>query len=806
MSEVQFFDGDLAALAVELRADDLGRQCPDEPPSGPRLTGLVLYPDGSVVTADGTDTDDNVLKPLPQLRFRIASGRQEHAPLAHQRLILGAADAADHAVVAPTLLVFGDIHLDLEAVDLLEPAVPKSLRAVTCGAVERHLKAECREQLVIPRHLAHTRRASSRTRHRFRACVVRDGGVTPVRDRRRGGRNDKYRASTVIAGYESRPDGDQSGKRHDREQFKADPSTPISDTISRSSTVESLLTMPAGLVANTLSPILVDNDAEVASGQITRRSFLEKVHATVVSVGDERLARVGRSTQDCPYIQHWLARCETYSAPALEQLVHLVARPRTRSVDGYLDAIAATAAERVDGWIAGERPDSPESFEHAVSQLDIAEPVQLKQDSTLPKGDSRLPTRTIGRLGPGQAFTGAARQQMESGFGASFGDVRIHTDSAAGRVARERGALAVTVGRHVVFAPGRYQLDTLDGQALLAHELAHTIQQRSGGTVGASAEKDYEEDADSAAAHVVGRSLGLAPSGSARPRRWGGLALRSCAPANPLSSTEEDSVRAGVTAVAGSTPIIEAAIRDAYGESFGNIREDPEIVAGTHLALTKNGYTRLATSSLSLPPGRLGALIVHEMSHLRDPPNAMGLAEAMEGYAYAFEIVLLRRALAAMKPNDPERQGFVDRIAVVEGLYSKPPTLPNLASAYRGNYDAMTSALELLYRVIDGVPIVWGPSGEPPGWSPMASDKAQRTITWLLRTDSTELRSKSGGFGADLLQWVVANQLEVLKILNPPPPAPPPTAAPPPPAPPPPPSGSSKPFRPPKRPPLRKPR
>lgn len=591
----------------------------------------------------------------------------------------------------------------------------------------------------------------------------------------------------VIAGREPRPDGDRE----------------VSPK-GASSTVDSLLTMPAGLVANTLSPILVDDDAELAPGQITRRSFLDKVHATVVSVGDEHLAQVGRSTRDCPYLQHWLARCETYSARALEQLVYLVARPATRSADGYLDAIAATVAQRVDGWVAGDRPDSPESFERALSLLDDAGPVQLKRDPTLSTNESPLPTRAIGRLGPGQALSGAGRQQMESGFGAGFGDVRIHTDDAAGRLARERGALALTVGRHIVFAPGRYQPDSLEGRALLAHELAHTIQQRGEATVGASSEKGCEDDADIAAAHVMGRSLGLAPPGSARPRRWGGLALRSCKSGDALSSKQQASVEAGVTAVAGSTPIIEAAVRDAYGESFGNIREDPDIVVDKNLALTDSGYTRLATSSLSLPPGRLGALIIHEMSHLRDPANAMGLADAMEGYAYAFEIVLLRRALAAMKPDDPERQGFMDRIALINGLYSKPPTLPGLVEAYRGNYDAMTGALEMLYRVIDGVPIAWGPSGEPPGWSPMDSTKAQNTVTWLLQTDSTELRSKGGGFGADLLRWVVANQLEVLKILNPPPPAPPPAAAPPAPAPSPPPSGSSKPFRPPQRPPRRK--
>ena len=64
MSEVQFLDGDLTALAVELRSDDLGGQGADEPPGGPRLPGLVLDPDGSVVAADRADADDDVLAGL----------------------------------------------------------------------------------------------------------------------------------------------------------------------------------------------------------------------------------------------------------------------------------------------------------------------------------------------------------------------------------------------------------------------------------------------------------------------------------------------------------------------------------------------------------------------------------------------------------------------------------------------------------------------------------------------------------------------------------------------------------------------
>ncbi len=58
-----------------------------------------------------------------------------------------------------------------------------------------------------------------------------------------------------------------------------------------------------------------------------------------------------------------------------------------------------------------------------------------------------------------------------------FSGVRIHTDAGAAESARAVNALAYTVGNHVVFGVGQYVPTTIGGKHLLAHELAHTIQQ-----------------------------------------------------------------------------------------------------------------------------------------------------------------------------------------------------------------------------------------------------------------------------------------------------------------------------------------
>jgi Domain of unknown function (DUF4157) len=66
---------------------------------------------------------------------------------------------------------------------------------------------------------------------------------------------------------------------------------------------------------------------------------------------------------------------------------------------------------------------------------------------------------------------------MEARFGHDFANVRVHTDAHASESAQSVDALAYTVGRDVVFAAGQYEPRSADGEALIAHELAHVVQQ-----------------------------------------------------------------------------------------------------------------------------------------------------------------------------------------------------------------------------------------------------------------------------------------------------------------------------------------
>lgn len=87
----------------------------------------------------------------------------------------------------------------------------------------------------------------------------------------------------------------------------------------------------------------------------------------------------------------------------------------------------------------------------------------------------------------GAPLADETRDFMESRFGADFRDVRIHTDSKASDSARSVQAHAYTVGNNVVFQSGKYEPETDSGQRMLAHELTHVVQQRSGPVAGTPA-------------------------------------------------------------------------------------------------------------------------------------------------------------------------------------------------------------------------------------------------------------------------------------------------------------------------------
>lgn len=185
---------------------------------------------------------------------------------------------------------------------------------------------------------------------------------------------------------------------------------------------------------------------------------------------------------------------------------------------------------------------------------------------------------------PGLPLDANTRAFFEPRFGHDFGQVRVHTDARAAESAEAMNALAYTVGQDVIFKNGRYAPEAFEGKRLLAHELAHVVQQQMvRATVAPQVEQKVshsgdatEREADTVAAKVIaGDSIRVKQqaSGDAIARQGAGGRARShrfsaegvsvvvrpsCSPAEFGFVTVEEETRAALDRIFNSDCIEES--------------------------------------------------------------------------------------------------------------------------------------------------------------------------------------------------------------------------------------------------------
>ncbi len=80
--------------------------------------------------------------------------------------------------------------------------------------------------------------------------------------------------------------------------------------------------------------------------------------------------------------------------------------------------------------------------------------------------------------GGGRTLDDGVARNIAPALGTPLDDVRIHTGRDADVLARAVEARAFTVGNDIFFGAGEYRPGTSDGDRLIAHEVAHVVQQR----------------------------------------------------------------------------------------------------------------------------------------------------------------------------------------------------------------------------------------------------------------------------------------------------------------------------------------
>lgn len=160
--------------------------------------------------------------------------------------------------------------------------------------------------------------------------------------------------------------------------------------------------------------------------------------------------------------------------PRPSPALRLARRPGACACGGGCPRCAGRSAT-LDGLRLTEPDDAQEREADAMARRALGPgPGRLPAGSATPAPTPRTPSAAA-------PLDAAMRGFMESRLGASFGDVRLHDDLSAATAAAALEARAYTVGNSIVFGAGQYAPNTQPGRMLLAHELAHVVQQRRSG-------------------------------------------------------------------------------------------------------------------------------------------------------------------------------------------------------------------------------------------------------------------------------------------------------------------------------------
>lgn len=317
---------------------------------------------------------------------------------------------------------------------------------------------------------------------------------------------------------------------------------------------EAPATEPGIAATGTSGKFIVEDTAEATPDQMRKTDFLTQLKTQIAEGVNELLGHLSFASGINAYINSSFARYWNYTPAQLEKLIQREVPPAMQAQNALqlLQLVKARAMAEVNkqfqsftglsgvaelaGNVAGQ-------IGSAVSGIasGIADAVPGAVDfffKAAPAGAQAMqsPGAVMQRLGKGNSLDGGTQSKMESAFGTSFSGVKIHTDPHAANLSKGMNARAFTIGQHIAFADNEYKPGTIEGDALMAHELAHTVQQ-SGGALqqknghlqdaGSSAEKE----ADSVAINVVSETWGGKKGMNKKnilPRIKSGLSIARC--------------------------------------------------------------------------------------------------------------------------------------------------------------------------------------------------------------------------------------------------------------------------------------
>lgn len=271
---------------------------------------------------------------------------------------------------------------------------------------------------------------------------------------------------------------------------------------------------------------IVDDGATPAAGQMTRSELMTKLHEVAVRTASSSIGLLWRE-ENCSYIDDWFSRHAATPTPQLEALLQRFTHVSSpQSATDYLAPVGTRLATTIARWRgggditsdlaeAGVSSNVPAGAQSAGAPTATA---MAKHTANAAGGafEAGSPAAIAHELGDGQPLDGTIAAKAGDAYGASFSNVRVHTDAVAARMTNEHGATAFAVGEHVAFAPNAYQPNTPHGDALIAHELAHVVQQDNLGPAAVQKKKIDDDSVEPAEVEADQAATGF------MARVWGG--------------------------------------------------------------------------------------------------------------------------------------------------------------------------------------------------------------------------------------------------------------------------------------------
>jgi hypothetical protein len=140
-------------------------------------------------------------------------------------------------------------------------------------------------------------------------------------------------------------------------------------------------------------------------------------------------------------------------------------------------------ADRMAEFVVGRGNRVPMLSNYSLGALRREEPKKKEEETVQRKASSKGEISSVPAIvddvlqSSGEPLAADTRRFFEKRFGYDFSRVRVHTDTRAAASVQAVNAQAYTVGHNVVFGAGHYSPASAEGQKLIAHELAHVLQQ-----------------------------------------------------------------------------------------------------------------------------------------------------------------------------------------------------------------------------------------------------------------------------------------------------------------------------------------